>query len=142
MTTPFPGLDVTVRSTHVDMFGHVNHVCYLEFMEWARFAWAEHGGTSIPDMVARDRMGPAILKIELRYRKECRLGDALRVTVEPLEARRRLGRLRQQVIHLASGHVACEAELVFVMMDLDTRAAVDLPEAFRLRVVEGEPGAS
>ena len=130
MSSTFPGLPVTVRSSHIDMFGHVNHTCYLEFMEWARFAWAEHGGKPIPEMVERERMGPAILRADVRYRKECRLGDELHVTVEPISARRQIGRLRQRVIHLASGEVACEAELAFVMMNLDERKAVDLPPLF------------
>lgn len=128
--SPFPGLPVTVRSSHIDMFGHVNHTCYLEFMEWARFAWAEHGGAPIPKMIAEDRVGPAILKADVRYRKECLLGDELHVTVEPISARRQIGRLRQRVIHLASGEVACEAELTFVMMDLDERKATALPAVF------------
>lgn len=134
MLTPFPGLPVTVRSSHIDMFGHVNHTCYLEFMEWARFAWAEHGGAPIPRMIAEDRIGPAILRADVRYRKECMLGDDLLVTVEPHSARRQIGRLHQRVLHAASGEVACEAELTFVMIHLDQRKAVPLPELF-LRLV-------
>jgi YbgC/YbaW family acyl-CoA thioester hydrolase len=128
--TPFPGLPVTVRSSHIDMFGHVNHTCYLEYMEWARFAWAEHGGAPIPKVIAEERVGPAILKADVRYRRECRLGDALLVTVNPLSARRQIGRLHQQVIRVEDGEVACEAELTFVMMNLDTRSAAPLPQLF------------
>lgn len=125
--TPFPGLPVTVRSSHVDMFGHVSHMAYLEFMEWARFAWAEHLGLPIPQLIAEQRMGPALVKVQARYRRECLLGDALLITVEPLVARRRLGRLRQQVIRRADEQIACEAELTFAMIDLDSRRACELP---------------
>lgn len=127
---PFPGLPVTVRSSHVDMFGHVSHMAYLEYMEWARFAWAEHVGLPIPRMIAQDRLGPALVKVEARYRRECRLGDDLLVTVEPLAARRLLGRLRQTVVLTGTGEVACEAELTFAMIDLDTRRARPLPDAW------------
>ncbi len=129
---PFPGLPVTVRSSHIDMFGHVNHTAYLHFMEWARFAWAEHVGTPIPTLIERDRMGPALLKVAVRYRRECLLGDDLLVTVEPLMARRQLGRLRQTVIRQEDGVVACEAELTFAMLDLDTRTVRDMPAFFQM----------
>ncbi|MCK6503997.1 acyl-CoA thioesterase [Myxococcota bacterium] len=127
LPAPFPGLDVTVRSSHVDLFGHVSHMAWLEFMEWARFAWAEHVGAPIPVMIARDRLGPALVKLEVRYRQEGRLGDQLRVTVEPVSADRRLGRLRQEARRQPGGELCCEAEMTFVMIDLDTRRPRPLP---------------
>lgn len=131
---PFPGLPVTVRSTQIDLFGHVNHVAYLQFMEWARFAWTEHMGLPIPRLVEEQRMGPAILKVDIRYRRECLLGDPLLVTVEPLSVRRGIGRLRQEVIRLETGEVACSAEMSFVMIDLDKRTIRPLPALFRAGV--------
>ena len=112
------------------MFGHVNHTRYLEYMEWARFAWAAHDGVPIPVMVQRDRIGPAILRAEVRYRRECRLGDELWVTVEPMSARRDIGRLRQVITDRVTGEVVCDAELTFVMLDLDARKATRLPALF------------
>ncbi|MCB9777029.1 MAG: acyl-CoA thioesterase [Alphaproteobacteria bacterium] len=128
--TPFPGLLARVEPHMVDMFGHMSHVAYLQLMESARFDWAAHIGTPIPTMIERDRMGPALVKVELRYRRECRLGDRLRVTVTPLSARRRLGRLHQSIVLVDRDEVACEGELVFAMIDLDTRRARALPDGF------------
>lgn len=128
---PFPGLPIIVRSSHIDMFGHVSHMAWLEFMEWARFAWADHIGLPIDRLMATERMGPAIFKLEVRYRQEGRLGDALRVSVEPISADRRLGRLRQEVRREATGELCCEAEMSFVMIDLDTRRPRPMPEAWR-----------
>ncbi len=130
MQPRFPGFAVTVQSSHIDMFGHVNHTRYLEYMEWARFAWADHGGAPIPVMVARDRIGPAILRAEVRYRRECRMGNELWVTVEPISARRDIGRLRQVITDRATDEVVCDAELTFVMLDLDARKATRLPALF------------
>jgi acyl-CoA thioesterase FadM len=111
----------------VDMFGHMSHVAYLQLMESARFAWAEHIGLPIPQLIAEQRMGPALVDVKLRYKRECRLGDLLRVTVAPLSARRWLGRLHQSVVLASTGEIACEGELAFVMIDLDTRKARSLP---------------
>ena len=130
MAPPFPGIEVDVQSTHVDMFGHLNHTRYLEFMEWARFAWALHHGFPIDRMVRDQRIGPAVLRVNIAYRREVRLGDRLKVTVEPQSRRRAIGVLRQRIIDLATDEVASDAELAFVMMHMDTRRAVPLPEEF------------
>lgn len=135
--TPFPGLPVTVRSSHVDMFGHVSHMAYLEFMEWARFAWAEHMGTPIPRLMAEERMGPALLRVEVRYKQECRLGDDLLITVEPEFARRQLGRLSQRVLRGPDQEEVCRATMTFAMIDLDTRKVRELPPGFRGEYTRG-----
>lgn len=128
--------DIDVESSHVDMFGHVNHARYLEYMEWARFGWAEAGGAPIPRMIEEERVGPAILRANVRYRRECRLGDQLTVTVEPLSARRDIGRIRQVITDRRSGDIVCEAELTFVMLDLSERKATKLPAVFLEQIRE------
>lgn len=129
MPTDFPGLLVRVPSSHIDMFGHCNHARYLEYMEWARFAWAAHSGCPIPVMVQNGR-GPAILRADVRYRRECVYDDELLVTVEPISARRGIGRLRQVLTRTSDGEVVCDGELTFVMLDLVARKATTLPPEF------------
>jgi YbgC/YbaW family acyl-CoA thioester hydrolase len=123
----FPGIFVTVQSSHVDLFGHVNHTRYLEFFEWARFAWSAWYGMPIESMVAEGR-GPAIVRAQVSWRKECKLGDILRVTVEPVSARRGIGQVKQEIWR--EELLCCEAQMSFVMFDLKERKALPLPEAF------------
>ena len=130
MKETFPGIVVDVQSSHVDMFGHLNHTKYLEFMEWARFAWAAHAGSPIDQMITRDRVGPAILRVNIQYRRECKLGDRLLVTVEPQSKRRAIGVLRQVLTDTRTDERVCEAELTFVMLDMDTRKVAPLPAIF------------
>jgi YbgC/YbaW family acyl-CoA thioester hydrolase len=128
--TSWPGLPVTVQSTHIDMFGHVNHTRYLEYMEWARFAWAAHHGVPLPELIRDQGMGPAILRAQLQFRRECRMGDSLLVTARALSARRGIGRIHQSIADTRTGELVCEAEMTFVMLDLTTRKAVPLPAFF------------
>ncbi|HNC94605.1 MAG TPA: thioesterase family protein [Myxococcota bacterium] len=131
--TSFSGIEVQVMSTHVDLFGHLNHARYLEYLEWARFAWAAHHGFPIEKMV-EEGYGPAIVRANVTWRRECRLGDKLRVTVQPLSARRGIGKLHQEVW---KGEELClEAEMSFVMFDLKARKALELPETFLALVRE------
>lgn len=129
----FTGIDVVVQSSHVDMFGHVNHTCYLEFMEWCRFSWAAHHGFPLPEMIEKRRIAPAILRVQIQFRKECRHGDRLRVTAEPLSARRGIGRIKQEIWRVTGDgaeELVSDAELTFVMLNLDTRTAEGLPAEF------------
>lgn len=121
------GIQVTVQSTHVDMFGHVNHARYLEYMEWSRFAWAEHYGFPLPELIREQGIGPAVVRANVSFLRECRLGDELVVTVEPTTARRGVGRVRQRVLDAKTEQVVCEAELTWVMLDLTSRKAVNFP---------------
>ena len=123
-------LPLTVMSTHNDMFGHVNHTRYLEFMEWARFAWAASLGCPLPEMVRDQGVGPAIIRAQLSFRRECRLGDELVATVQPVSARRGIGRLHQDIYDARTDERVCEAEMSFVMLDLVARRAVALPSFF------------
>ncbi len=127
---PWPGLPLTVMSSHIDMFGHVNHTRYLEFMEWARFAWAADLGVPLPELVRDEGIGPAIIRAQVAFRRECRLGDELLVTVRPLSARRGIGRLHQDIHDTRTNERVCDAEMTFVMLDLTTRRAVPLPAFF------------
>lgn len=129
-----------MQSTHVDMFGHVNHTRYLEYMEWCRFDWARWHGFPIETMIRDQQVGPALLRVQVRYRKECRLGDRLRVTATAVGARRQIGVVRQEVWNRVTEELVCEAEISFVMMDLRTRKAVDLPPAFLAEVRRGSSG--
>lgn len=123
-----------MQSTHVDMFGHVNHTRYLEYMEWCRFDWAKWHGFPIDTMVRDAHVGPALLRVQIQYRRECRLGDRLRVTAAAVSARRQIGVVHQEIWNRVTEELVCEAEISFVMMDLRERKAVDLPPAFLAEV--------
>ncbi len=137
MVPPFDGLPITVMSSHIDMFGHVNHTRYLEYMEWARFAWAAHAGVPLPELIRDKGIGPAIIRVNLVFRRECRLGDALVVTARALSARRGIGRVEQSITDTRTGERVCDAELTFVMLDLVARKAVPLPEFFLQQIPRG-----
>jgi thioesterase-3 len=130
MASDWPGIRVVVQSTHIDMFGHVNHTRYLEFFEWARFDWARHHGFPLPELIRDHHVGPAILRAQLHFRRECRLGDELLVTAAAHSARRGIGRIHQTIRKVETGEEVCEAEMSFVMLDLVERRAVPLPAQF------------
>lgn len=133
----WPGLRITVMSTHIDMFGHVNHTRYLEYMEWARFAWAAHHGFPLPELVRDQGIGPAIIRANLNFRRECMLGDELLVTAKAMSSRRGIGRIHQEIHDVRTNERVCDAEMMFVMLDLKARKAVPMPKFFLDQLTEG-----
>lgn len=137
VTDGWGGLDVEVQSSHIDMFGHLNHTRYLEFMEWGRFAWSEFHGFPIPQMIAEQGVGPAVVRVHVSYRRECRFGDKLRVHAQAWSARRQIGIIRQEIWDTGTNERVSDAEITFVMMNLHTRKAAPLPESFIEAIARG-----
>ncbi len=65
-----------VRSYELDGLGHLNHAVYLNYLEQARFDALAAGGFPIESMEKRG-WGVHVVRIEIDYRRECRLGDRL-----------------------------------------------------------------
>lgn len=126
----WPGLAVVVQSTHLDMFGHANHARYLEYLEWARMEWAAFHGFPIDESVLKEQVGPAVIRVHIHYRRECRMGARLRVYAAAMSARRRIGVIHQEIRDEQTGERVCDAEVTFVMLDLKARRAVELPPLF------------
>lgn len=70
-----------VRSSELDSFGHVNHAVYLSYLEQARFESLELGGFPLAELVRRN-WAVHVVRVEVDYRRECRLGDRLVVRTE------------------------------------------------------------
>lgn len=137
----WPGIALQVQSTHCDMFGHMNHTRYLEFFEWARFHWCEFHGMGVPLLMNTRNAGPAVVRIDIRYRRECRLGANVRVYAKAVAARRQIGEVHQEMWDEDTGERVCEAVVTFVMIDMTTRKVVALPDAF-LRELGKLPAAA
>lgn len=98
MTGPDPASRIflspfRVRSYELDSLGHVNHAVYLNYLEQARFDALDLGGFPLPELVRR-RWAVHVVRIEVDYRRECRLGD-------PLVVRTAVDRLRNSSMILA-----------------------------------------
>lgn len=69
---------VEVRSYELDSFGHVNHAIFLNYLEYGRFEALRQGGFPYEDLVGRG-WGVYVVRIEVDYLKEARLGERLRI---------------------------------------------------------------
>ena len=75
-------LDIIVRSTEIDVNGHVNNAKYLEYLEWGREEWYEQSQLSYETFGAMG-IQTVTVNITINYQKECKQGDQLTVTCRP-----------------------------------------------------------
>jgi thioesterase-3 len=132
-------LEITVQSTHLDMFGHVNNATYVEYLEWARWKMTNDAGIDLIEMFHAG-IGPAVLKLEINYRKESRFGDVLLVDANCTgTSGDKVGIISQTIRNKATGKLVCDAEVTFVMFDLKHRRSIPLPESMRRMCAGGKP---
>ena len=119
-----------VRATQVDLFGHLNNAAYLEIYEWARWEWAEAAGEDPVSWAQEKRIGPAILHIDLSFQKEIRLHEEITVRTWYHSMERIRAQIAQEMIK-ADGQVASKVLITYVMINLNTRKVISIPDEMR-----------
>ncbi len=114
--------ELLIHEQHLDTFGHVNNATYLEILEEARWDLITRNGYGL-DEVHRRRIGPVVLEVRLRFRRELR--NRQRITIRSwLESYSgKVGRLEQQILD-DSGNVCCEAVFTIGLFDLEARKLI------------------
>jgi len=121
-------LEIKVRSTHIDVMGHVNNAKYVEFLEWGRVDEIEKKGIDIWEMVQRG-LGFAVVNLNIHYRREAFVGDILVVkTIFKGLRNRKVGIIEQVITKKGSDEVVCEAEVTFLIFDINRHKSITMPE--------------
>lgn len=123
MTTSIGEYKIVVRESHLDTFGHVNNATYLALYEEARWEVITARGYGFKK-IHESGQGPVIVEVNLKFIKELRLREHIKITTELLDYTGKIGRLKQQ-IHKADGTVASEAVFVFGLFDLKQRKMIE-----------------
>lgn len=112
-----------IQETHLDFFGHVNNAKYLELFEQARWDVITKNGYGF-DHIMSSKKGPVILEANLKYLKELKHRQTVRISVELIEYTGKVGRLKQQMFN-EKNEVAAELVVVFGLFDLQTRRLIE-----------------
>ena len=127
----FASFHLRVHGFHCDLYGHVNHARYLEFLEAARWemlgdavelgAWHDQGRRFV------------IVRVDVSYRAAATLGDDLVVRSWGGEVGKSSARVHQEIVRPADGKTIVEATITYVILDAGTgrplRLTGDLAEA-------------
>ena len=121
--------DTLIREYHLDSFGHVNNAMYLQIYEEARWEVITQNGYGYKEVHAL-KQGPIILELNIKFIKELKLRDAIRVTVETVSYPGKTGQLKQQMIK-NDGLVASELLVTFGLFDMVQRRLIEATPAWR-----------
>jgi acyl-CoA thioester hydrolase len=128
--------EVLIRESHLDTFGHVNNAQYLQILEEARWDLITGRGYGL-ETILTTHLGPVILEIHLKFRRELRLREKITVETRCTAYRKKVGTLLQRMLS-ADGEVCAEAELVFGLFDTVARKLV-APTPDWIRAIGAEP---
>ncbi len=118
-------VEIEVSQSDIDELGHVNNARFLEYFERGRIRWYNSIGL-FDDSSFDGRLGTVVVSIKINFRRECFAGDRLNVRTSPRSRGNRSYVLKQE-IRDPSGELVSDAEVTSVVMDLDTRATIDMP---------------
>ncbi|PWK13351.1 acyl-CoA thioesterase [Tumebacillus permanentifrigoris] len=122
-------LDIIVRSTEIDVNGHVNNAKYLEYFEWGREEWYEVNGLHY-EVFTQLGIQTVTVNININYRKECKQGDRLTIKTTPERMGRTSYALKQELFN-QDGDLCADGLVTSVTMDLETRKSKEAPAALR-----------
>jgi acyl-CoA thioester hydrolase len=113
-----------VLEKHLDSFGHVNNAVYLELFEEARWDFITSRGYGLEE-IKRTQIGPVILEIELKFKRELLNREWIIVKSYTTEENHKLiGSLSQEMIKESDGKVAATLDLKVGLMDLKERKLI------------------
>ena len=123
-------VELVVSESDLDELGHVNNARYLNFLEDGRMDWYAKVGlfkrvAALHDALAE--YNTVVVNINIDFSRECNLGERLLIETGPERLGRKSLALRQ-TIRKPLGDLAAEAVVTSVVINVETRNAVVLPD--------------
>lgn len=115
-----------VHGFHLDLYGHVNHARYLEFLEAARWSLLEG---AVLDWFMAQNYALVVTRIDIRYLRPATMGQILRVETGLAEFQARSALIRQKIFNKESGKLLTEADVTIAVLH---------PSSPRALALEGE----
>ena len=115
--------EMMIREHHLDSYGHVNNATYVEILEEARWECITEQGYGYKEVQHR-KIGPVILEINVQFRKELKLREKIKISVQTAPMKGKIGVINQEIIK-ADGSVSAIAKITYGMFDLAARKLID-----------------
>ncbi|WP_077213293.1 acyl-CoA thioesterase [Bacillus dakarensis] len=114
--------EIVVNEKDIDHLGHVNYLEYIHYSESAIRDWYIKAGVSHNDLI-ENNIGTVVIKFDISYLREARLGDFLKVVTTPLRLGTKSFVLKQDIYNQDNVHIT-EFNKTFVMFDLLSRKSI------------------
>lgn len=114
--------ETVVQETQLDIFGHMNNARYLELFEQARWDLITQQGFGLKK-IQETGQGPVILEAHLRFLKELKQRDKIKISVVCTEYNGKIGKIKQEMLN-ESNEVCAELIVVMAFFDLKLRKII------------------
>lgn len=112
---------LTIREQHLDTFGHVNNTTYLTLFEEARWEIITQNGYGL-SFISETGLGPTILEINIKFMKELRLREEIRIESQTISYEGKIGKMIQKMIR--KDETCCVAEFTVGLFSVIERKLV------------------
>lgn len=119
-------IDVVIDEQDIDALGHANNTTYVRLFERGRMHFYHSLGLEL-ERATPPRLGTVVVNLNVNFCGECFQGERLTISTQALR-RGSKSYVLTQVLSKADGTVAADAEVTSVVMDLDKRTVVALPD--------------
>lgn len=126
--------ELVIKEHHLDTFGHVNNAIYLQLFEEARWEFITSRGYGLQE-VMKYKKGPVILEANIKFLKELKLREMIKITFEALPTKSKIIQIKQQMIK-SNGDVSSELLVTVGFFDLVERKLISPTEEW-LKVLNG-----
>ncbi len=116
--------DVLIRECHLDSFGHVNNAVYVQLYEEARWDFITKHGFGL-DYIQKHQKGPVILDLKVRFRKELKNREQVKILSQTIEIMNPRIMVLEQKILSPLGKLASDAIFTVGFFDLKERKLID-----------------
>jgi YbgC/YbaW family acyl-CoA thioester hydrolase len=115
---------VLIREIHLDSFGHVNNAAYVMLYEEARWDFITKNGFGL-DVIQNVQMGPVILDLKVRFKRELKNREEIKIISRPIEIVSPKIMILEQSMIKADGKVASDAQFTVGFFDMRERKLVN-----------------
>ena len=122
-------IEVEARSYELDPYGHLNNAVYVNWLEHGRLSYLRDRGhtyTSVPETFG---VHVVVVRTDLSYKAQVRLGDRLSVTTRLLKLGRTSFTFAQEIAY-PDGRPAASGEVTMVAVGPDG-ASTPIPDGLR-----------
>ena len=123
-------IEYTITKDDLDIYQHVNHARYLTIFEKCRWKFGAEIGFD-EDYVMKHKKGVVIVDLNIQYLREARLGDVFEVRLSSELGANNSVLYHHELVHNERNKLYCKEAVTGVIMDLQTRRKIDVPEDFK-----------
>lgn len=121
---------IEIKESNVDSYGHLNNAAYLMLFEEARWEAITPRGYGFNE-IHNLKQGPVILEVNLKFMKEIRLREEIRIVTKVIGYKGKIGQMIQQMVK-KDGTIASEALFTFGLFDMKLRKLIEPTPEWKL----------